>query len=474
MDDSLRSDLPGLAGYERWAPLTAAVQRQVTGLALLPYQPTVRHQLLQLLLERRKGHDSVTPFDYLPAAVGFDALLVPGQLLITRESYERAQPYLQALNLVGEDVNCSHLQRYVKRLTRPGGISAQELADTASNLRLQGFSASLTNITPTAGVHKHPPSSPLTVPGGGLTRADVRYVVERRSSAMRLGQEAPGTPAKVAIIDTGITDQRRTDGWLQSIDRNENNIDHLHQFPLGNTPEDRAQRDQYLDFDAGHGTFGAGIVQQIAPDAHITVYRAVDSDGIGSEVDVACAMIQAVRDGNQIINLSLGCQTQDDFPPIAIQAALDVIGNWERREKREDQRAVIVAAAGNFGDTRPSWPAAFRDVVAVAALAPDLQPTPWSSRGFWITCSTVGQGILSTFVVGTEAPEIGSAAYTFDRPNPWAVWSGTSFAAPQITGVLAWQVQFRGASPRQALDTLLAEGRPIPGFGQAMHILPGH
>jgi subtilisin family serine protease len=454
--------------------LTAAVQRQVTGLALLPYQPAVRHQLLELLLDRRKGHDNATQFAYLPAAVGFDALLVRDQLLITRESYERARTYLHALNLVGEDVNCSHLRRFVKRLTRPGGISAQELANTASNLRMQGFSASLTNITPTAGVHKHPPSSPVTNPGGRLTRTDVRYVAERRSRAMRQDLKTRGTPAKVAIIDTGITDQRRTDGWLTSIDRNESNIDHLHQFPLGNTPEDRAQREQYLDFDAGHGTFGAGIVQQIAPHAEIKVYRAVDSDGIGSEVDVACAMIQAVQDGNQIINLSLGCQTQDDFPPIAIQAALDIIRDWERKEKEEDQRAVIVAAAGNFGDTRPSWPAAFRDVVAVAALAPDMQQTPWSSHGFWITCSTVGQGILSTFVVGTEAPEIGSAAYTFNRPNPWAVWSGTSFAAPQITGALAWQVQFRAASPRQALDTVLAEGRPIPDFGQAVHILPGH
>ena len=36
-------------------------------------------------------------------------------------------------------------------------------------------------------------------------------------------------------------------------------------------------------------------------------------------------MIQAVHDGAEILNLSLGCQTQDDLPPIAISAALDVI-----------------------------------------------------------------------------------------------------------------------------------------------------
>ena len=92
--------------------------------------------------------------------------------------------------------------------------------------------------------------------------------------------------------------------------------------------------DGYLDFDAGHGTFVAGIVQHVAPDAEIKVYRAISSDGIAPEIQVACEMIQAVKDGAQILNLSLGCQTQDNVPPIAIRAALDVIGELEREQGR--------------------------------------------------------------------------------------------------------------------------------------------
>ncbi len=57
-----------------------------------------------------------------------------------------------------------------------------------------------------------------------------------------------------------------------------------------------AAPDGYLDLDAGHGTFVTGIVQQIAPGAEVRVYRAVDSDGIGSEVAVACKMIKAVQE----------------------------------------------------------------------------------------------------------------------------------------------------------------------------------
>ncbi len=126
----------------------------------------------------------------------------------------------------------------------------------------------------------------------------------------------------------------------------------------------------------------------------------MDSDGIASEVAVACQLIRAARAGAQIINLSLGCQTQDDVPPIAIRAALDVIRDLEREEDRE---VLVVAAAGNYADTRACWPAAFRQVVSVAALAPDMLPAQWSTHGFWVTCSTIGQGISSTYVEGNES-----------------------------------------------------------------------
>ena len=150
--------------------------------------------------------------------------------------------------------------------------------------------------------------------------------------------------------------------------------------------------------------FVAGCVRQVAPGADIRVYRAVDSDGIGSEVRVACEMIRAVKqDGARIVNLSLGCQTPGNVPPVALRAALEIIGEWERETGQE---VLIVAAAGNFGDTAPCWPAAFRRVVSVAALTPDLAGAPWSTSGPAITCSTIGQGVYSTFVTGKESPQL--------------------------------------------------------------------
>ena len=317
---------------------------------------------------------------------------------------------------------------------------------------------------------RHPP------PVGGRPARDMRGACKMCKGGPRPAPQGElpalsSTGPRVAIIDTGISRQRAKSVLPGSM------LDDLHQFPLGNTSQDRAERRAYLSLDAGHGTFVTGIVQQIAPEAAIKVYRAVDSDGVGSDVAVACRMIQAVREGAQILNLSLGCQTQDDYPPIAMRAAVDWIREWEQ----EHQEVLIVGAAGNYGDTRPCWPAALPGVVSVAGLAPDMLPSPWSSRGFWVTCSTIGQALRSTFVEGTESPlqdpapvpAIPPSVTSFHGDPPWAVWSGTSFAAPQITGLLAQL--YPGSQPtlRGALQQILSAGRPLPDFGQAVHILDG-
>jgi subtilisin family serine protease len=507
-DDQIAGGFPGLPDRDAWGGLRAAVQRQVTELAQLRHEPAVRHLLLRQLQDRRQpperfqpppgleryaqvaageaayggGDEPVTQFGYLPVKEGFDTLLASNELLITGRSYdgrhpagerssrgETAKRYLEALGFEEAEPGCRQLENRVVRLAHPGGASAEELAEVARNLRTRGFSAAVTYITPTAPVGKGTPCAPLqgTPPrgtgSGGAGGGEAPEVRLRSTGTEPAGQAAAADTTQVAVIDTGIWSERLGTVLPGS------QLDHLHEFPLG---APRSVRDEYLDLDAGHGTFVTGIVQQVAPSAGVRVYRAVDGDGIGTELAVACAMIKAVEEGAQILNLSLGCQSEDDFPPVALRAALDVIRNWERDTGRE---VLVVAAAGNCGDTRPFWPAAFRDVVSVAGLGPDLLPSQWSSHGFWVTCSAIGQGILSNFVAGRESPLETPTPVEFSRdPEPWAVWSGTSFAAPQITGVLARLYQPGGPrSLRDVLRELLESGNPVSGFGQALQILPG-
>ena len=87
-------------------------------------------------------------------------------------------------------------------------------------------------------------------------------------------------------------------------------------------------------------------------------------------------------------------------------------------------------------------------------------------------CSAVAEGVVSTYVEGKESPELDLQPDTYG-PDPWAFWSGTSFAAPQVAGAVARLRQEGSPSVSQALRDLLASGRPLLGYGQAIELLQG-
>jgi hypothetical protein len=115
---------------------------------------------------------------------------------------------------------------------------------------------------------------------------------------------------------------------------------------------------------------------------------------------------------------------------------------------------------------RPHWPAAFRRVLAVGGLDDDYRPTDWSKRGHWLDVSTWGQGVVSTYVWGEEEldPTTNSAPEEWKTtdPTPWARWSGTSFSAPQVAGMIAARAaprrNVRRITTRAALSELLGRG----------------
>ena len=269
-----------------------------------------------------------------------------------------------------------------------------------------------------------------------------------------------------AVLDTGISNEQRSDGYL-AMEVAEEDRDLLDAFPP----------DGLLDAGAGHGAFVTGIVEQVAPRTPITVVRAVDSDGVTTEDELACAMRSAVERGAQILNLSLGAETLDDLPPLAL---VDVVDDFLSHDDHRD--VLVVCAAGNGAGEDEVWPAALAkdhdNVVAVAALDAEGRPARWSTHGVWVGISTIGEGIVSTYVRGTEDGVL------IDDPDPdtygpdaWACWTGTSFAAPQVTGALArlMTVSSRRMSPRAALDTLRERGTDFTaaGYGMGVRILPG-
>jgi subtilisin family serine protease len=419
-----------------------AACRQAGALVNQQKDDSLERGMIRSLQQRRAERHDLIQFDVVKdktAGRPRRTLVVRGELLADAAvQSERARQILERFKLTWEPIEC--LEGRVGRLTNPD-IDADGFVDIARAIRRSGIAASVNHITPLG---------PIMKMGGGGAEPSAAQIPLPPTSA------PSARPVVVAVIDTGITDQRRSDGWLSAVPRGDN-VDLLDDLPT---------HDGFLDSGAGHGTFASGIVQRVAPGADLRVYKAMDSDGIGSEVGVACAMIRAVEEGAQILNLSLGVQTIDDQPPVAIAAALQLI------HERTKGEVLVVAAAGNDGSTRPSWPAAFRSVVSVAGLTEELTATQWSNRGFWVTCSTVGEGLVSTYPKGVEAPEFDRQPDTFPA-DAWAVWTGTSFAAPQIAGRVARLADEGAMSPRDALRKLLSSGKRIPDFGVAVRVLHG-
>ena len=430
-----------------------AVRRQARNLRLFATTPALRRWQLEAVRLRRSDGDR-RQVEMLETPAGAETLVAAGELLIDAGALRRAS--------IGRMVSWHGLEPHaaqhdalapaVIRLRAPDRVGVRALADLSEGLLLSDAPAAVNHMIPLAPVGKGIDSPE---PAPGLT---ARY-------------DAGGcTGTRVAVIDTGIADQPRDDGWLTEIERRgepdrgdpsgEGNIDPLDAFP--DPP------DGYLDLAAGHGTFVAGIIRRVAPQADIRVYRALDSDGVGGEFEVAAAMLQAVEDGAQILNLSLGSQTVADREPLAIRRALDLI------RARYGRDVLVVAAAGNFGTTARCYPAACDGVIAVAGLTPELEPAPWSSRGWWVDFSTVAEGVRSTYVEGRESVAVDREPDAFPL-DAWAVWSGTSCAAPQIAGALAAICDQLGVPLSEALGRLRRSGLPDRrhGFGVRLEILPG-
>lgn len=248
---------------------------------------------------------------------------------------------------------------------------------------------------------------------------EVPWGVER-VKAPRAWSKATGMGVKVAVIDTGI------------------DLEHPDLDVAGGVnliAEDASPQD-----DHGHGTHVAGTIGAkangigvvgVAPDAQLYAVKVMDDKGRGPLSAIIAGLDWAVKNKMHVANMSLGGPS----PSPAMAAAV---------KRAEEAGVVVVAAAGNSGG-EVGYPAAYPETIAVAASDQEDAVAGFSSRGEAVDVIAPGVGILSTYP-GSRLREL----------------SGTSMAAPHVSGLVALCVELKGRmTSAQAKAQLKRSATPI-------------
>jgi len=245
-----------------------------------------------------------------------------------------------------------------------------------------------------------------------------------------------GAGVVVAVVDTGI--------------------DPAHPVLLGHVepggydfvdgdPDPRDERngidddaDGMVDEQYGHGTFVASLVLTVAPEARVLPIRVLDDEGRGNVSGVSAGIVLAVDRGARVINVSIDV-------PVSSEALRDAI------DYAHERGAIVVAAAGNEGQSQLIFPARLGDVVAVAAVDAAGVGAPFTNYSSDV--DFVAPGLDMIGAVPLDLNPVGTAH-----------WSGTSFAAPLVTGSIALVAAAHPGEPATSWIERLAEtALPVDG-----------
>ncbi|PWJ25873.1 subtilase family protein [Branchiibius hedensis] len=345
-------------------------------------------------------------------------------------------------------------------------------------------------VSVSAAAADSPSSSYMYAGSGG--REPVRYV----GPAPEYGPTSSRTTRRpvVGLLDSGCGDHP----WLTNVRRHV--LDPLGQ-PIGHddaASDSESSADLFGPLDgkadeiSGHGTFMAGIVRQSCPSADIVSWRLSGSEGTVSESDLLLALSQiadllehsasaGTKVALDVLVLALGYYHED----LSELSQGHLLSEVLLRIRRAG--TTVVCAAGNDSTDVPFLPAALcrwnvgpslvaqaepddaAPLLSVGALNPNDTVALFSNSGPWVTCYAPGASVLSTTPATNAGAQPTSRVTAYglqretidsdDSTSGFAIWSGTSFAAPYVAGWILRTLEPElpaPDSPEQAADIATA------------------
>jgi hypothetical protein len=262
-----------------------------------------------------------------------------------------------------------------------------------------------------------------------------------------------GKGKKIGISDTGLQPNLNVHSWMTNVTGDPEPLGPL----VRRNPDVRRIREY-----AGHGTFAAGAAKCAAPEATVFVNNHF-TDSEGEEEDVMIDKLdQLIRTQNpDVVCLPAGLYARNNSQSLPFN-----------RLHQMHPNISLVSAAGNDSWDREFYPAAYPWAIGVGALAADQQHrASFSNFGNWVDVYSLGENLINAYAFGEYVYQEPRRAPTKQVFQGIAQWSGTSFSAARLAGMIVSEMTRSGSTAAVAAQTLLNNASIISGVGRVLPYL---